>query len=146
MPRSYRKTDKGQAVIQQRLPGLTPRQRTLLLLCDGKRPTTELLQATAGLGCDEGDLAALLQQGCVEVVVLATPAPPPSRPVPVAAAPAAESAAVRRTDPLAGLARAGIPQLTVDVPDEALFGANELHTHAAAKAPAADRMRRLLGR
>lgn len=114
MPTSYKKTDKGLAVIQQRTPGLLPRQRTLLVLCDGKREHADLLQSTATLGCCEDDLLLLLAQDLVEAVVL----PELRR---NAAAAQASSRAVPSVAPL-------------EVPDEALPGVNEVAALMAADA------------
>lgn len=71
----YRKTSRGTEALAVRQGGLTPRQRSLLILVDGRRNGKEL--STLGAAC--GDVAelmqALLAEGYVEVSV---PAPAPA--------------------------------------------------------------------
>lgn len=74
----YRKTARGTEALAVRQGGLTPRQRSLLILVDGRRDGQEL--ATLGAAC--GDVAelmqALLAEGYVEPVA-AAPAPAEAR-------------------------------------------------------------------
>lgn len=62
----YRKTQRGVDALAVRQGGLTPRQRSLLILVDGRRNAQEL--ATLGAAC--GDVAellnAMLTEGYVE--------------------------------------------------------------------------------
>lgn len=64
----YRKSDKGHDEIAKRTHGLTPRLRTALIMIDGKRSDAELRTLIAAQA-DE-TLAALLQQGFIEVVAM----------------------------------------------------------------------------
>lgn len=54
------KTELGQQVLKDRSVRLTPRQRSMLVMCDGKRPAPELLEASQG---SREDLDALLDAG-----------------------------------------------------------------------------------
>lgn len=63
----YTKTAKGAEVLQTRSITLPPRQRTALLLTDGKRSANEVLKQTAGLGSTPGDIEALLTLGLIEL-------------------------------------------------------------------------------
>lgn len=65
MVQPHAKTELGQEVIKKRSVALSPRQRTLLLLCDGKRDDEQLMRDTAGLGVTPQDLQALLELGLV---------------------------------------------------------------------------------
>lgn len=103
MVQRYAKTDAGQEVIKTRSVSLSPRQRTLLLLCDGKRDEAQLLRDTAGLGVTLQDLAALLSLGLIssDGEIAAPPDLPPrpippvtAAPVPAAAAPAESPSAL----------------------------------------------------
>lgn len=88
MARVFGKTVKGQEEIDTRAYRLPPRLRSLLIMVDGKR-TDEALHAMLPQA-DEG-LAALLEQGFVQVLasVVAAPPPPPPSPPPAPVAPAA---------------------------------------------------------
>ena len=46
----YVKTESGQQAFQSRSVLLTPRQRAAFILFDGRRDSTEVLKATAGMG------------------------------------------------------------------------------------------------
>lgn len=69
----YRKTPRGLEAIATRQPALEPRQRSLLILVDGKRGMQDL----ARFACLCGDVQALLagwrEQGFIEAVVEAAP-------------------------------------------------------------------------
>lgn len=82
----YRKTQRGTDALAIRQGGLTPRQRSLLILIDGRRNGQEL--ATLGAAC--GDVAellnAMLTEGYVERL---GPAPAPTEARRAPAAPAA---------------------------------------------------------
>ena len=64
----FDKTGKGREEIATRVHHLAPRQRTLLLLVDGKRDATELMGKVAGLGLDEKALVELLETGFIQVL------------------------------------------------------------------------------
>ena len=86
----YLKTALGQAALQDRSVGLTPRQRSAFILFDGKRGSSEILKMTAALGITQSDLDHLLSLG-----LLASPSPVAqvtaleSEPLPPAATPVA---------------------------------------------------------
>lgn len=83
----YSKTDLGQQVIKDRSVGLSPKQRSALILFDGKRSTPDVLQATAAMGVTVEDVRHLLDQGLIGIradVAAATPSQ--AVPEPVAAA------------------------------------------------------------
>jgi hypothetical protein len=85
MPTVYRKSDQGRREIETRALGLAPRARSALILVDGRRDDTALLQL---LGDEApGTLAQLQAQGYVEVVAITAPEPRPSpRPLGASAA------------------------------------------------------------
>ena len=59
----YAKTALGQAALQDRSAGLTPRQRSAFILFDGKRRSAEVLRMTSGVGITQSDLDHLLSLG-----------------------------------------------------------------------------------
>lgn len=59
------KTEAGQRVLKDRSVALTPRQRSALILCDGKRTLGELLAATAAAGVSREDVDKLIELGLV---------------------------------------------------------------------------------
>lgn len=61
----YDKTDKGREEIATRKNQLPARLRTLLVMVDGQKPATALLQNTAALGVDEECLNALVADGFI---------------------------------------------------------------------------------
>ena len=56
----YSKTETGLNAIKDRTSGLTPRQRSVLIMCDGKRSSVEILKNTAGLGVTANDFEVLV--------------------------------------------------------------------------------------
>lgn len=56
----YAKTQAGLNAIKDRSSGLTPRQRSVLIMCDGKRGAEEVLKNTSGLGATASDLDVLV--------------------------------------------------------------------------------------
>ena len=56
----YSKTEAGLNAIKDRTSGLAPRQRSVLIMCDGKRDSVEILKNTAGLGVTANDLEVLV--------------------------------------------------------------------------------------
>ena len=73
----FDKTAQGRDEIATRAHHLAPRLRTLLLLVDGKRDTTELMDKVGGLRLDEKALVELLESGFIEVAsALGEQAPP----------------------------------------------------------------------
>ncbi len=61
----YSKTPAGLNAIKDRSSGLTPRQRSVLIMCDGKRDSAEVLKNTAGLGATANDLETLVSMQMV---------------------------------------------------------------------------------
>lgn len=83
MPSIFRKSAKGATEIETRAHRLVPRLRAMLILVDGKRSDLELAQLMPQHAADT--LAALLDQGFVELVAAPTPvaaATAPAAPVP----------------------------------------------------------------
>lgn len=78
----FRKTDKGQAEIETRAHRLAPRLRSALILVDGKRTSDELRKLIAQQA-DE-TLAALNEQGFIEIASVAAPSPAAAATVPAA--------------------------------------------------------------
>ncbi|HVE52962.1 MAG TPA: hypothetical protein VNB23_06225 [Ramlibacter sp.] len=97
------KTAAGLQVLKDRSVALTPRQRTALIMVDGKLSLEELLVQTAAAGATRADVERLMELGLVEVRASAATATTAPR-APVAAGPispdrylAAYQAAVRLT-------------------------------------------------
>lgn len=59
------KTDAGHQVMKDRSIVLTPRQRSALILIDGKRTLDQVLAATAPAGVTREDLDKLLELGLI---------------------------------------------------------------------------------
>jgi hypothetical protein len=59
------KTEAGQRVLKDRSVSLTPRQRSVFILIDGKRTVDQLLAATAAAGVTREDMDKLLELGLV---------------------------------------------------------------------------------
>lgn len=59
------KTLEGHRVVKDRSVALTPRQRSVFILVDGKRTVDELLVATASAGVTRSDVDRLLELGLV---------------------------------------------------------------------------------
>lgn len=80
------KTDKGREEIATRKYQLAPRLRTLLLLVDGKQRTDALLAKVVGLGLSEENIAALIENGFIQI----SASPTAAELAPASSAPAAE--------------------------------------------------------
>ena len=59
------KTDAGQQVIKDRSVALTPRQRSVLIMLDGKRTLDQVLAATAATGVTREDFDRLFELGLI---------------------------------------------------------------------------------
>lgn len=59
----YSKTELGQSALKTRSHGLTPRQRSALIMFDGARQVQDVFRATEGLGVNEEDVAHLVGLG-----------------------------------------------------------------------------------
>jgi hypothetical protein len=64
----YLKTDLGRNAFKDRALALTQRQRAAFILFDGIRTQAVVLSATAGLGVQSVDIAALVHHGYVVAV------------------------------------------------------------------------------
>ncbi|MEO5661209.1 MAG: hypothetical protein ABIQ90_15650 [Polaromonas sp.] len=89
----YAKTQSGQSVLQNRSVALTFRQRTALIMFDGKHSSTEVLKATAGMGITQNDVDHLVAQGMLALVAGAPPSPAAVQADPAVAVPAPVPAA-----------------------------------------------------
>lgn len=59
----YSKTELGQSALKSRSHGLTPRQRSALIMFDGTRQVQDVFRATEGLGVNDEDVAHLVGLG-----------------------------------------------------------------------------------
>ena len=59
----YKKTELGHTALQNRSVALTPRQRSVFIMFDGKRSVEEIIKLTAGLGVTAEDVDFLLRSG-----------------------------------------------------------------------------------
>lgn len=64
----YAKTEAGHHALKERSPLLTARQRSALILCDGKKNLNEVHAATVALGVTAADIEHLIAQGFIEAV------------------------------------------------------------------------------
>lgn len=60
------KSAAGQQVLKDRSVALSPRQRAVFILVDGKRSVQELLAHTAGAGVTAQDIDRLFELGLVD--------------------------------------------------------------------------------
>lgn len=89
----YKKTDLGQAALQNRSVALTPRHRSAFIMFDGKRSVEEVMKATAGLGVTAEDVSFLLSSGLL--APSAEQATPAAQPIVQTAPPAASTSPVQ---------------------------------------------------
>jgi hypothetical protein len=73
----FAKSDKGASEISRRQHGLSPRQRAILILVDGKVSVGELLQRMAGFSGALESLHLLIHEGFVALVQNRADAPAP---------------------------------------------------------------------
>lgn len=59
------KTEEGQRVLKDRSVPLTPRQRTALVMIDGKKSLLEVMESTAAAGVAPDDIRRLVELGLV---------------------------------------------------------------------------------
>lgn len=78
----YAKTTAGQQALKERSAQLTPRQRSAMILFDGKKTLDQVMVAVAGLGFSMIDMDHLLALGYLALVEGASP---PSMSLPVTA-------------------------------------------------------------
>jgi hypothetical protein len=86
----YAKTEIGQLALKERSPQLTLRQRSAMILFDGKKTVDEVLAATEKLGVVSIDIDHLLALGYIGVAGASDA--PMVRPAPVSAAVAVDVA------------------------------------------------------
>jgi hypothetical protein len=110
----FAKTSVGQQEISQKTLGLTPLQRRLLILVDGKRGFAELLQLLAGQDL-RGLFSELIGRGCIEPS--ASVATPPAQ---VVAAVARSAPALDQNTPT------GAAGVLRSLPDASLRSAKEI--------------------
>ena len=84
----YKKTQKGQEEMAQRTV-LGMRERTLLVMVDGKTTAADLLARAKHMPEPQGLLAKLIEGGFIAVEIPSAPVPPAAPPPPPVAAPAA---------------------------------------------------------
>lgn len=72
------KTEEGHRVLKDRSIALTPRQRTALVMIDGKKSLQEVMEATAAAGVAPDDVRKLVELGLVAEPALAAPAAKPA--------------------------------------------------------------------
>lgn len=87
----YNKSEMGHKVLKDRSVALTPRQRSLFILFDGKKTLADILKAAASIGATQDDVDLLLGQGLIQAVDVAIPAPAVIEANPPAAGPARSS-------------------------------------------------------
>ena len=84
----YAKTEAGQLALKERSPQLTSRQRSAMILFDGKKTLDQVLTATAGLGIVMTDIDHMVALGFLASAE-GSGAPVPSASVGAVAAPVA---------------------------------------------------------
>lgn len=100
---AFAKTELGQDVLKNKTIPLSPRQRAMLIMADGKKDEVELLSLTAGIGGTLEDLQGLITQGLV-VRVAGVPKPVAASGPVEPAMPTAKQAADFQTAYKAGVA------------------------------------------
>lgn len=85
----FTKTEKGRAEVAQRGAGLNPRQRSVLIMLDGRKPALALASLVAAdqLTGILDELAAMDLIALVAAPTAVTASPPPARVAPAASAP-----------------------------------------------------------
>lgn len=110
MSEIFSKTAKGQEEIKTRAGGLTQRMRQVLIFVDGKRSREDLHGMLKG--DDMNDLlAALIEEGYIEVVGKADEKPKAAAPAP-AAAPANTAAPTPAENTTAPAKKPDVPQIS----------------------------------
>lgn len=80
----YTKTEKGRTEVSQRSAGLNPRQRSVLIMLDGRKPALALTGLTPA-----PQLAVILDELTAMGLIVAAAAAPAPAPAPVSVAPSA---------------------------------------------------------
>jgi len=114
------KTPEGQAEIRQRQRGLSQRQRTMLLLVDGRRSVAQVKQVAVQAGATDTAFDELLDLGLIAVREPAVPARPvPAAPVSAPVAPDSEIPAPAIAAPVLAAPAPPAPTSPVYAADEA---------------------------
>lgn len=111
----FAKTDKGREELETRNYKLHARQRTLLVIVDGKRPVEELLKTATSLGGGKDLLDGLLKDGFISEVSETEPAEPVEISEPERAKIFAAKAAMRRYIKLAAVEQRALNALVDEV-------------------------------
>ena len=69
----YAKTALGLSALKDRSAGLSPRQRSALIMFDGKRDASEILRMTTGIGVAQNDVDHLVSLGLLASPIPASP-------------------------------------------------------------------------
>ncbi|TAG32451.1 MAG: hypothetical protein EAZ34_10500 [Polaromonas sp.] len=88
------KTALGQTALQNRSLALSPRQRSMFIMFDGKRTVDDVMKATAGLGATPEDVNHLVALGVLASLTSHVPPPAVLAPTPTAATAAAAAPTV----------------------------------------------------
>lgn len=76
------KTEKGLGVLKDRSIKLSPRQRAIFVMVDGRRTREDILLATAPMGTTVDDITLLFSHGLVAPVLVDLPPPQEDSPLP----------------------------------------------------------------
>jgi type IV secretory pathway VirJ component len=63
----FQKTEMGQAEVQKRLLGLSQRERNLLILIDGQRPLSQVLNVSSDLVMALSQIQSLIDRQLIEI-------------------------------------------------------------------------------
>ncbi len=66
---AYSKTEFGRKAVQAREVRLSPCQRAVFIMVDGKRPTADLVHSAESMGGSAADVQALISLGLIEEIV-----------------------------------------------------------------------------
>ncbi|HEY8356894.1 MAG TPA: hypothetical protein VIL30_05480 [Ramlibacter sp.] len=124
----YHKSARGAEALATRSAALSPKQRSMLILINGRRPYGELAQLGQGLGDPELLMTQLADEGFIEAASASASAPTEPAPLMPAEAP--------RTDASGGT-RLGPTELAVPLPQAKQFAARRLQDMLG---PTADEM------
>jgi hypothetical protein len=76
----YEKTTEGIKAFQEKSAALSSKLRSILIMVDGKRSSTDLLTVLAGIGANQEQLAELLKLGLIRAQADQDKALPASKP------------------------------------------------------------------
>lgn len=116
----YHKSARGAEAIATRNAALNLKQRSMLILINGRRPFAELAHLGQGLGDPEVLITHLAEQGLIEAASAHSSAPTEPAPLDAAAGPGAASAGAGRSASLSPT------QLAVPLPQAKRFASGRL--------------------